>query len=549
MAETIRTILQELYELAPELKARESELAPLILKLVQAKPDIKPSPAFVAELKLKLVNREKELMMQSQENNNLSVWIKLASFMRQPLILSGAAVIVFVLILVSYMPVVMKRFNKTAQPFSQSVTRLQAGAFGQLLATSEGAPALGLGSGSPQASSQPPLANTSLSVSESTAKAAPVGFGGGVSADRAMIYPYPYPAYTYTYTGEETTDLPNQVNVLRRVKNTGFPVTSGFFKSFDIGNFKLDSFASANLSQVTLTEDKNFGLMITVDFMEGLVNIYENWRRWPQPFNDCKDEACYKSLQMKIENVPADDELISLANSWLADHGIKVSDYGKPYVQNDWRIYYAQAEDKSIAYVPDVIQVMYPVQVNNNQVYEYGGNNLGLGVNINVRYNRVSGLWNLISQQYQSSAYEAETDWDVLVKYATSGMQGYPMPLASPEIDASNNQKVAFSLGTPTIGYLRYWHYQNNDNQELFLPSLVFPVATQTEGYAFMPRNIVVPLVKEFLQSNDYGGPIRIMPMTEPGAGVSGSSGSAEPAIVDAPPAVVEPTPAVLPNQ
>jgi len=561
MSETIRTILQELYELEPELKSREAELAPLVLKLIQAKPDIKPSAAFVATLKLKLNAKEQELMSINPENNSLSVWLKLASFMRQPFMLTGVAVIAFVLILVSSMPGVLRRFKAPTGTFTPSVSRLPAGSFGSLLATTSGVnPTAGLGAGSAEKMATPvaPLAaqadSSAVSFNEtSTISAAPAGLGGG---DRAMIYPYP--AYTYTYSGEKISDLPAQVDVFKRVKNSGQLVNAGFLRNFDTGNIKLDSFAGANLSQVTFMEDKEFGYAVTIDFVEGNVNIFSNWRRWPQPFNDCRDEACYKSLQLTPENVPADTELISLANSWLNDHGISTTNYGQPFVQNEWRVYYNQTVDKSQAYVPDVITIIYPFFVNGQPVYESGGNQAGMGVNINVRYNRVSDVWNLISQQYQSSSYEAETDFDALLKYVTAGNQGYPVPLMYPETD-NGMQKTELQLGTPQVGYMHYWTYLNNENQELFLPALVFPVLNPpTEAYAYLPKQVVIPLVKEYLQSSyPIDGPIRIMPaspaggpavpMTEPGATGSGSSSAGSAGVAE--PTVVEPEPAIEPAQ
>lgn len=558
MSETIRTILEELYELEPELKSREAELAPIILKLIRLRPEIKPSPEFVAELKLKLINQEKELMTNNlPANDNITLITKIASFMRTPYLLTGAAVIIFALILVSSLPGALNRSGSPSQ-FVSGITKVEPGAFGSLVATSstvasEDALAYGT-AGSPNKMAAPQAValdsaagavSMNGSVSSSVSAVAPLGLGGGTGTSIAR--PYYYPGYTYRYTGEPVQDLPAQVDVLRRVKNVGFPINSSFFSSFDVGNLKLDSFSNASLSNITLTEDKEFGYIISVDFIEGMVSVYENWRRWPQPFNDCKDDACYQSLRLMPENVPADNELIALTNDWLNLRGIKASDYGTPYVQNDWRVYYAQAEDKSIAYVPDVVTVMYPLKVNNVSVYENGGSQAGIGVNVNVRYSRVSGMWNLTSQQYQSSAYEAETNFEALLKYANSGNQGYPMPLIYPAPPFDGEQKIIeLDLGTPQMGYMKYWNYQNNDNQELLLPALVFPILNlPDDGNYYSPKQMVVPLVKEFWQMNNpvIDGPIRIMPaggaVSEPGstgAGTSPSSGpTTEPFTIDTP--------------
>lgn len=523
MPDTIRTILEELYQLEPQLKKYEAGLAPIIFKLVKANPHIRPSAKFVADLKIKLLNKEKELMSNHSEHTSVSPWFKIALFIRQPYLLTVVAVVAFALILVSYLPATLRRVSGPQQ-FQTDITYLPAGAFGSLVATAvDSMPPSSLGA--PEASQSPGSPSTNALIPDAAvstpAVPAPVDKGGG--AMRPLIYPYP--SYNYIYVGEAVTNLPSSVAVLKRVKNQGLPVGMDFLRSFEVGDFKLSSFAAANLSQLTLVEDKDFGYTVNIDLIEGMINIFENWRRWPQPYNDCRDEACYEQLRLKPEQMPSDAELIALANQWLEEHGFDPSLYDQPYIQNEWRLAYLQATDKSQMYVPDVITVIYPVRINQSAVYEQGGQMMGLGVNINVRFGRVSGLWNMLSQKYQASTYEAETDFAKLVKLATSGYAGYPQPLALPEQDVKQPQ-VDLQLGTPTSGYLRYWHYQGNDSQELYLPALVFPVLNPPAGGIYYgPKQVVVPLVKEFLQSIEQGGgPIRIMPAA--GQSSSGAASS-----------------------
>jgi hypothetical protein len=541
MPETIRTILEELYALEPELKAREAELAHLIFKLIQLRPDIKPSPSFVWELKLKLAQKEKELMSKnSQPVSSLDAITKIFSFLRQPYILTGAAIAIFALVLVSSLPGALRRIGQQPGQFTAGVVRLQPGAFGSLSAAT-GTAVTSLGGARPESatSHQAPASAARVFAKQSVA----AGLGGGAVIDRPIMYQ----PYSYRYTGEPMTDLPAQVEVLRRIKNIGLPINDAFLKSFALGNLKLDSFSSANLSQVTLVEDKEFGYTVSVDFLEGAVNIFENWRRWPNPYNDCRDDACYQSLRIDINSIPADETLIAMANAWLTEHGISMENYGKPYIQDEWRVYYEQTPNKAQAYVPDVITIIYPLQVNGQPVYEFGGTPAGLSVNFNVRYSRVSGVWNLISQRYEASAYTAETDFNTLLKYATASQSNYPVPLmyAAPGPNGEAGA-VELELGTPTAGYLRYWNYANNENQELFLPALVFPILNPPSAtYSYLPKQVVVPLVKEFLQTGYSGdGPVKILPaepMPEPGAAGSGSASAGT--------TVVEPVPAVLPPQ
>ena len=51
----VKEILEELYQLDPELKTREDELMDILKKLMKAKPEAEPDEAFKARLKEELL--------------------------------------------------------------------------------------------------------------------------------------------------------------------------------------------------------------------------------------------------------------------------------------------------------------------------------------------------------------------------------------------------------------------------------------------------------------------------------------------------------------
>ncbi len=534
MADDTKQLVAELISLAPELAGREQELREVVRALVALRPEARPDAAFVAELKQRLVGR-----IPAPAPRASSFTFAMLSPLKFTYALGGlAALAVVALVIVSTVVPLSPKLGRPSPLGGLHITRVGANAFGPIEA-GQTAAATGLGGGGQvamrsQAESAPAAPNAAPAPASDTV--ATVGMADAPQADAKLIAPagpdVTVPAYTtyhYSYVGDELKDLPVSVEVLRRVKGITSASASALINSLKFGGMNLGSFGGSQLQQFTAAQDQEFGYSISVDLLEGAVNIFENWRRWPNPAAQCQDEACFKQYQMDFSAVPADADVIALADAFLNEHGISRADYGEPYVQSDWRVQYEQTQDKSQAYVPEVLTVLYPLVLEGRSVYEqYGGAPMGLGVNVNVRYGRVSGLWNLMTQNYEASAYDAANSVDAILAYLNSQNQGYPMPLMYPvpEGQPSQPEQVEIGLGTPTLGYMRYWQYQNNESKELLLPALVFPVQTAQTTYAYYPKQVVAPLVKEFLISDNSGGPIRIMNSAVPPASVGGSSGS-----------------------
>ncbi|MGE5297953.1 MAG: hypothetical protein ACM3KM_02220, partial [Acidobacteriaceae bacterium] len=271
--------------------------------------------------------------------------------------------------------------------------------------------------------------------------------------------------------------------------------------SFNLVN--LGSFGNLRLQSMNLAEPGDDGYNIYVNADESSVSING---AWPKLMYDCSANiACPGSQPVKIENIPSDEEVISIANSFLSDHGISKDLYGEPVVQNDWRIMYDR--NPAGAYVPETITVVYPLQIQDQTLYDEGGNKSGLNVSINVRNKKVISVYDLAVPNFQSSQYDAETDSAKLLKIAEKGgMYGYVQPNAKKFVD--------IELGTPKIELVRMWNYKNNQSEELLIPSLIFPITKLPDSDPYFYRNsVTVPLIKEILDK-DNGNPI-ITPMME----------------------------------
>ena len=152
--------------------------------------------------------------------------------------------------------------------------------------------------------------------------------------------------------------------------------------------------------------------------------------------------------------------------------------------------------------------MLYPLKINNQIVYNEGGNKEGLNLAIHIKYKKVYSLHNLTSQNYQSSMYKTETDINKILDIARRGGRNV--------YTYQNNQKVIeVKIGTPTLSYVKIWQYNNNQNDELLVPAFIFPILEKPAVNYFYKDNIIVPLISDMLDS-DNNPRVMPMPLVEP---------------------------------
>ncbi|MDP3995342.1 MAG: hypothetical protein Q8P78_01875, partial [bacterium] len=295
------------------------------------------------------------------------------------------------------------------------------------------------------------------SAGEATASRAAIGLGeggggfGGGGAE-GLIYPAPQ-NYRYVYAGDELLLSEAQVAVLRRI--TGEQAArsvSERIATLDFGVFNINSFDAANVQNLSFSEDKDFGYTVNVSFTDGTISINENWQKWEHPGSECRDQACFDQYRLNESDIPSDLRLIQIANAFLSERGIGTSAYGEPFVDKSWRVYFDEGQATEL-YIPDSIQIKYPLIVNGETVYEQGSDPAGLVISVNIRFNRVSSVWGLASQQYESSPYAAETDASRIIQIAEAGgLYGYLLP---------GRDALEIKLGTPERVLMRQYNYQD----------------------------------------------------------------------------------------
>ena len=67
---------------------------------------------------------------------------------------------------------------------------------------------------------------------------------------------------------------------------------------------------------------REFGYQIQISPRQDIISIYANWEKWPEEGFDVPSE------------MPSDEEIIAIADKFLADYGISVDMYGEGEVIN-----------------------------------------------------------------------------------------------------------------------------------------------------------------------------------------------------------------------
>ena len=476
----VKNILKELYSLDAEFKKHEAELIMIIQKLLTSRPDVKVNKTFVKQLRAQLFKKE-DSMKSRKSMLNFVKSFKIAA------VGVGVAAIAFVVVVSLNLDTPTSLISPTA-----TINTLSSNAYGSLsqvpLAQSTGIRSQAGGGGGGFGLADSRLATEGAdAAAEMTADT----FSSGLSI-------YPFPQYSYVYNGEEIVLSEEQVAVLRQVKSFGMSVNEQkLLQAINSEVIDLSQFKNVGIRSIDLVEDREFGLSLHWNMFDGSISIGENSDKWRSVY-PCRTDTCYQENTLKIEQVPDDETLIAIADSFLSEYGISTDAYGKPEVENSWREQYARAESPERAWVPDSIQVLYPLIIGGKLVRAEYGAAVGLHVNVNIRANKASGLWNLSSGVFDSSLYEAETDVERIMTIVKNG--GYAGNIRYFTEPAEESELPVIELGTPSQGFVQTWYNNGEEGSMLLVPALVFPITSKPTGeYYSNQQSVIIPLVKEIL--------------------------------------------------
>lgn len=353
--------------------------------------------------------------------------------------------------------------------------------------------------------------------------------GGNMVADKAVssnIYPGPGEnyRYNYIYAGDDFTLFDSEVEVYRKINPDFSKEFAGLFSDKKIGFFDMKKFNNITLNNISINEERDFGYSIYLGLKDGSFSIYKNWEKWPNAEKLCGvyNYECIENYRLGVDEILEDSDIVSIANKFLDDYSISLKNYGEPEVQKYWLREYLLSSDKSSFYIPDVISVVYPLKIDGKVVYEEYGQNSGLMVEVDMREKKVSGVYNLAYQYYESSSYSTERDKDVILDMVKQGGR-YPDYYYFNEGETNT---IDVKLGTPSLGMMKVWNYDEKEMKgyEAFVPAYIFPVLSESLPSYFYRRNIVVPAVKDFFVNGKEAVPLpAIMDEGNSSLGISGS--------------------------
>lgn len=498
MSANLKKILKDLYALDASLAAHEEELIKIITHLIKTKPDTKFNEAFALTLREKLVQKN---ILKKENKKNAPLKLFNFTFMKKPIFAFTIAVL-FVFLLIPALFLLTQYHAPQKNSRKNTATNEKNINLATLKITSQGQHAFSINPDTSAAgpSSAPDgrgaggtnIAPNATADSALSAKAA-AGFAPGIMP--------PTISYKFNYKGEDLKLDGEEMGVLKRTKNedASYELAKTFL-SLNIGLVDMSNFKNLRLQNISLIEDRDFGYSLYLNLDEGIITIAENWQKWQSGTEKCRDQKCFDDMRLKLSDVPDGDTIIKIADNFIKEYGIDMSNYGQPEIDDTWRAYYEK--DPNI-YIPEAISVKYPLIINNKIVYDESGSKYGLMVNVNIRQMKASGIWNLTTQNYQSSSYETEADSAKIIGMAEKG--GWRNTIYY--LMADQEEPKELSLSTPELAYVKIWNYENNKTEELIVPALIFPIADVTGNEPYLNRkNIIVPLIKELLKESEDTG-------------------------------------------
>lgn len=470
MKANIEALAKEIYMIDPTLKKRDKEIKKALSALVSAKPDVVIDRAFVQNLRRMLMTKG------VAPKTSMHLWVRY--------IASGVGGAVLTALVLT--PMVMSRTEEGMQApiLSPAVQDVGNRAFGSL---------------------------TAENAAQSARPQSGGGMGGGglvtseAAVDSKMIAPAePFPAekiVRLSYAGTPLVIPQTSGMVFRRASMGQGIAMSQILNRSDFGFMNINKFRGLEVTNLNLTEaDENgYALWFGFDTQTASINL-------KQPageaivFKECVDRSCMPG-SLSINDVPSDDELISLADKFLNDYGIETSFYGDPVVNHFWKTDYERATLAGEPYfIPTDLSVVYPYSFEDQPAVDNGGNPIGMTVNIHIPKRKVTGVWGISSNRFESSKYPLENDAQKIIQKLES-LPSYIQTNAS-------TQTLQATVGEPTLVYVSSWKQEGDRGYEIFSPALSFPVTSWPDGIAIYQRSIVVPLAKDVLENWEPSYPV-----------------------------------------
>ncbi len=489
----IKKIIEDLYRLDPRFREKP-EFPRIVEEILSAQPGAELDEHFITRLRAQLMIEAKKNMDRRPISSPFARWLRLGV---------PVAAIIAVIVYAGTSGVFTRNSRSNELTFSAHYIDREAQAFGSFTGSSvapltNDSVAFGKGGDSVDSTS-----GTAIHSEPSNA---------GSESDRmamSITYPYPFTQYEYVYAGEPNPLMADSGNVLKRA--IGVAVMGNLVSAISrakFGGLDLSTFRDLEVQNLQVAENREGGYLINIDFIGGYIYIGKNWK-FGSPYPDQPETQA---------QLMSDEQAILIANAFLKAHKMSTTAFGAPTVEplpeimplmeeaiSARPIEAASSDAKMMAYIPEIVTVVYPLTIDGVTVHEEGGILYGMRVGVNVRTGEVDSVSEFGTQTYERSSYPLVTETPRLIDYLNKRS-------IFPTEPGMEIKKVTVTLGTPTVVYMRHWKSDESGSQsnEYLIPAAAFPIIAGGESH--YTKTVVVPLVDDFLSAQPIDGPVyRIM--------------------------------------
>lgn len=304
--------------------------------------------------------------------------------------------------------------------------------------------------------------------------------------------------YIYSYTWELEWLGTTKINLLKKIKTEyNNPSLLSYLKNLDLWWFALKNIDNSKLTSFSFNEDKEYWLEYNVNLSDSNITIGKNYTKWPQ--TSYKDNVSSVSSQIKLSDLPDDKKIIDLANDVIKKYNIDLKNYSKPFINNDWKKEYEKSEDKSSYYIPDIIEVVFPIIIDWKNVYEEYGQIKWLRIWFDVKTLKLAQITWIESLSLDSSSYNKITDKTKILEYIAKWWRNSSTLYNDSDLKVKT---ITLHLWKPTLEYVHIFDYNNWVNSEYFVPAYIFETIEKPKAWEYFQEKVIVPLVKDIFESN-----------------------------------------------
>ncbi len=299
--------------------------------------------------------------------------------------------------------------------------------------------------------------------------------------------------YRYSYSGNLNIDLKNTMPVYKREnKKIDSKILAESLANLDFAWVKLWNFKDIWVSNISLSEDKEYWYNIYVDFDNSSISISKNWNKWPQqPYIEWEKQVFLE-----------EKEIVKIANDFLKAHKIDLSSYGTPVIEKTYMRAYAKYSSSRIMpeYAQNMTNVVFPLIVDWKEIVEEWWQVAWVRIEVDLKEKKVTSVNWLSIDSYLKSDYETETSTANLLKVAGKWWRYGFYDYGTQEV-----KYIDVKLKNPEIKYVHTYSFKDNVQEQFLVPAVVFDVEKPANTENFYGENVVVPLLKDSYKYDGVG--------------------------------------------